>query len=430
MPTLPAEGLWCCLRSVAVAAVLLLSHGCAPAALAPGRAPTDAEVQTLEARVARDSSQVVSLVSLGQAYQLRGRTADVIPLLERAASLRPNDTRIGLLLGIAYEDADRLEEASELYRGYIANGQDPALRRQLDGRLRVLRQRQLVASARQAVANEAQLAATPPAPATVAVFPFLLQTQDSTLEPLGRALAEMLVTDLSQTERLTVLERLRVQMLINEIQLAENGLVDPATAARGGRLLGAGQIVQGSVAGSEEALQLNAAVVGVSTGTPQVQSARTSTALARLFDAEKSLALEIFRVLGIELTAAERERVNQRPTENVRALLAFGLGLEAEDVAAYSLASQYYNQAFSIDPTFALARDRAADAARAAQAAATSTSALWQIASSPGVDALAEAEAMVPGMDGRDAVAELFGQEGLTGRGSVIRIILRGGGDG
>src|SRR5690606_16983464 len=199
-------------------------------------------------------------------------------------------------------------------------------------------------------------------------------------------------------------------------------------AARGGRLLGAGQIVQGSVAGTEEALQLDAAVVGVSTGTPNVQSAEASTSIQRLFDAQKGLALEIYRVLGVELTAAERERVNRRPTENVRALLAYGLGLEAEDVGAWMLASQYHTQAGSLDPTFAVARERAALMARAAAAAQTSTAALWQLVNRAGVDALAEAEAMIPGMDGRDAVAELFGQEGLTGQGSVVRVLLTTGG--
>src|SRR5690606_16362345 len=270
--------------------------------------------------------------------------------LERATTLRPADARLALLLGIAYEDSERLEEAATLYRRYIETGQDPTLRRQLQGRLHILHHRQLVLSARDAVARETELSATPASPTTVAVFPFLIQTQDTTLGPLGRALAEMLVTDLSQADRLTVLERMQVQLLLNEIQLAEQGLVDPATAARGGRLLGAGQIVQGSVAGSEEALDLNAAIVGVGTGTPEVQSAETNTSIQRLFDAEKALALEIYRVLGVELTAAERERVNRRPTENVRALLAFGLGLEAEDVAAWMLASQYYSQAVSFDP--------------------------------------------------------------------------------
>src|SRR5690606_7130553 len=123
----------------------------------------------------------------------------------------------------------RLEEAAELYRTYLARGPDAGIRRRLAGRLHVLRRQQLLESVRLAIANEAALATTP-APATVAVFPFLLQTPDSTLEPLGRALAELLVTALSQTDRLTVLERLRVQALLDEIQLAQDGLVDPATA--------------------------------------------------------------------------------------------------------------------------------------------------------------------------------------------------------
>lgn len=430
MPTPSTDGRWTLSRHGLFTAGVMLLQACAPAAMSPPRAPSDAEVQALETQLAGDSTRVALLVSLGEAYHLTGRPADAIRVMERATALNPADARLALMLGVAYEDADRFAEASDLYQAYIRNGQDPSLRRLLDGRLRVLRQRQLVASAREAVAREAELAATAPAPATVAVFPFLLQAADSSLAPLSRAIAELLVTDLSQTDRLTVLERQQVQLLINEIQLASDGLVDPSTAARGGRLLGAGQIIQGSVAGTQELLQLNAAIVGVSTGTPQVQAAETSTTLPRLFDAEKALALEIYRVLGVELTAAERERVNRRPTENVRALLAYGLGLEAEDVAAYMLASQYYAQAFSIDPTFVVARDRAQAAQRAAEAQAISTDELWRRASQAAVDALAEAEAMVPGLSGRDAVAELFGQEGLAARGAIIRLILRAGGGG
>lgn len=387
-------------------------------------------MQALESRIETDSTDVATLVALGQAYQLLSRPADVVPLLERARSLCPGDSRITLLLGIAYEDAARLEAAMELYRQYIEEGQDPRLRRQLEGRLLVLRQRQLMLAAREAIARESELAGSPSEPNTVAVFPFLIQTSDTTLQPLGRALAELLVTDLAQTDRLTVLERMRVQLLVNEFQLAEQGLVDPATAARGGRLLGAGRVVQGNVSGTGEALNLAAAIVSVEAGTPDVQSAETSTSIERLFDAEKALALEIYRVLGVELTAAERERINRRPTENVRALLAFGLGLESEDVAAFGLASRYYQQALSIDPAFDLAAERAAAAEQAAEAAEISSAALWQLSQDQTVDALVEAEAMVPGVDGRDAVAELFGQEGLTGGGSVIRILLRGGSGG
>ena len=70
---------------------------------------------------------------------------------------------------------------------------------------------------------------------TVAVFPFLYRGSDPALEPLGRALSELLVTDLGQVKRLRVLERARVQVLLDEMDLAERGLVDSTTAARSGR---------------------------------------------------------------------------------------------------------------------------------------------------------------------------------------------------
>lgn len=53
------------------------------------------------------------------------------------------------------------------------------------------------------------------------------------------------MTDLAITGRLTVLERATVQMLLDEIALGAAGFLETATAARSGRILGSGHIVQG-----------------------------------------------------------------------------------------------------------------------------------------------------------------------------------------
>ena len=425
--TLPApRGFRFLSRAAGTLAGVSMMCACASSGVTAGTPPSDAAVAALEARLGADSARADVIVRLGEAYQLQGRQNELVALMERATVLHPRDARFAVLLGVAYEDADRIEDALGVYRTYVAQGNDAATRRRLAGRIRVLEREQLIRTVRQSLASEATLP-TPSAPGTVAVFPFLLQAQDSTLDPLSRAIAELLVTDLSQTERLRVLERLHVQALLDEIQLAEAGLVDPATAARGGRLLGAGQIVQGSVGGDEQNLQLNAAVVGVSTGQPQVQTAQGSSPLSRFFDAEKALALDIYRVLGIELTPAERERVNRRPTENLRALLLFGLGLEAEDSGNFRVAANYFSQAASTDPSFAMARDRAARAALAADASETTTAALWDATGSLGGDPFAAVTSLIPPLTGRDAVSELYGLEGLTGQGSVVRILLREG---
>jgi tetratricopeptide (TPR) repeat protein len=415
------------LRLAFALGVLVLGHGCAAARPALPGPPGEAVVRGLEEAHARSPDHAPTLVSLGHAYQLQGRPADAALLLERAVALRPDDADAALLLGLVYEDLERYDEAAERYRAYIASGLNRGVRRQLSDRLVLLRRRQLASAARDALGREAELAGTAPQPGTVAVFPFLLQAADPDLRPLGLALADLLVTDLSQTDRLRVVDRLQVQALLDEVRLAETGLVDPATAARGGRLLGAGRIVQGSIGGSEAELQLRAAVVGVGGDWDgRVLPVEERDPLRRLFEMEKRLALEIYRSLGVELTAAERERVMRRPTANVRALLAYGFGLEAENAGEYRRARELHAAAVALDPGFAAAREREAEAARLAEAEVVTTQQLGlrAILEDPYAH-LAEAEALVPGAGGRDALSELLGNDAIGPSGAVVRIILR-----
>jgi TolB-like protein len=405
--------------------VVVLAGACAsvPQAVAP---PADEEVRALEAGVAADSSDLRAMLALGEAYRRLDRYEPARGLLERAAARHPSSPETAALLGLTYEDLGLPAEASEQYRSYLRVGRDPALRRHLADRLVLLRRDELIAAARAAVAREAQLTASTPQPATVAVFPFLLQADDPQLAPLGRAMAELLTTDLAQTNRLTVLDRLRVQVLLDEIRLGQAGLADPATAARSGRLLGAERIVQGSVGGTEELLQLRAAVVGVNSQVGgQPVALQEQDPLPRLFDMEKRLAAAVYRAVGIELTAAELERVNRRPTDNVAALLAYGIGLEAEDAGDWGRARAAYSNAVARDPGFASAREHEANAARAERAEAVSRAALARLAAAGGTgDALAEVQALVPDASGRDPVAEFLGQEGIGRSGAVLRVIL------
>ena len=415
--------------AAAFAAALL---GCASAT---PPAPAPAQIPALEARVARDSSDVDAMVQLGAAYRQVGRTAEARWLLERALARRPDDAQIALYLGLTYEDHGDFSRARELYGRYVASEAAPGMRdvqRRIRARLPLLARRELEAAVRSAVSREAELAGTEPSATRIAVFPFLYEGADPELRPLGRALAELLTTDLSQVQRLTVLERARVQLLLDELELAESGYVDPRTAARGGRLLGAGRIVQGRISGGSDGVELEATVVRVTTS--EVPSAvRERDDLRRLFDLEKRLALALFESLGVQLTPAERERVNRRPTESLRALLEFGLGLEAEDAGDYARAAMHYGRALEADPEFAPAAERRDRAQDISLAAAETTRQLGALAGGmaagfggvPDLEQVLDAVLrQVPTPSGRDAAAEILGQEGL-GQRSVIEIILR-----
>jgi TolB-like protein len=410
---------------------LLLTVACTPVLQGPPPGfPTPAEVPELEARLASDSASVPVLVRLGVAYREAGRTEDARAALERAAALAPEDPAAVYYLGLTYEELAQPARARELYGAYQRVGRQPQLRQQLQQRIPLLARQELTLAVREAVARESALVATPPQPRTVAVFPFLYRGQDERLGALSRALADMLVTDLSQTERLRVLERTRVQLLLDELALGESGVVDPPTAVRSGHLLGAGRIVQGRIEGDEQRLRLQAAVVGIG-GEWDGRALAEEDALRRLFDLEKRLALGIFRSLGIELTAAERERVMQQPTESLEALLAYGACLEAEDAGDFSRATRECGRAVTLDPGFGAAQQAVARTADLAAAAGVTTQQLAMRGVgelSPDLLAveLAELDAiqvLVPDPLVRDPISEAQGREGL-GRRTVLEIIL------
>jgi TolB-like protein len=107
---------------------------------------------------------------------------------------------------------------------------------------------------------------SPPPPTTIAVLYFDYAGHDQTLEPLKKGLAQMLITDLAVVDTLRVVERERLQALLEEQKLAKSGKIDAGTAARIGKLLGARYLVLGSYFDALGAFRVDARIVSVETG--------------------------------------------------------------------------------------------------------------------------------------------------------------------
>lgn len=403
----------------------LTASGCAGTG-GTTQVPSVAGIAALEARAARNPGDAETSLLLGAAYRDAGRLDDAVRVLADAHRRMPRDPRAMLLLGLAHEDRGDLAAARALYTSFDGAGVSRRVRGQLRDRLTLLERRTREAEVRDAVTQEARLADTPPRPGTVAVFPFLFAGGDETLRPLERALAEFLVTDLSQTGRLEVVERARVQLLLNEIALADSGRVDPATAARGGRLLGAEQVVQGRLGGTQAELEMEVRVARVTPAGARMDGEPVGQrgGMRELIEMQKRLALGIYDRLGVDLTPTERERVLRRPTENLQAVLAYGRGLEAADAGDFARAADHFSQAATLDPGFAAARAEARAAEGAGRAAAVSTAQVLAEARTTG-DELDAVRTLVPSTGDRDPFAEAVGREGFGGSGTWVELILR-----
>ena len=327
----------------------------AAAACASGGASGPEAIARLErARSSNPRSEPV-LRSLGIAYYKSGNSKDARVVLEQATALDPHDGTAALYLGLAAEGQNDLAAAQRAYASYVKYGRTSRVRRALEARLAALQRRQLQEAARSAVTDEQRLAQVPGAPNVVAVLPLTFSGADTSLQPLGRGLAELLTTDLARSSRLTVVERLRLQAVLDELALQTSGATDSASRVRAGKILQAGRLVQGSILQQGPQLRVDAAVIDVPT-TRLTGSTNDDRALDELLTLEKNIALGLFQQLGVTLTTAERNAIEQRPTRSLAAFLAYSRGLLLEDEGQFERAESFYRDAVRLDPGFSAAQ--------------------------------------------------------------------------
>ncbi|MBI3567114.1 MAG: hypothetical protein HY084_02770 [Gemmatimonadetes bacterium] len=229
-------------------------------------------------------------------------------------------------------------------------------------------------SAKIALENENKLDPAKIPARTFAVLPFTVVSNDTLLRPLSFGLADMLMSDLATSPELRLVERLQVNSMLRELALVDSGRVDPHTAPRVGRLVGARRLLIGdAVLAPDGTMQLNARVVDVIGGTVQ-ELVSAQAPLARVIDAEKQLALLVFERLGITLTPAQRTRVEQRQSVQLATLVAYGRGVQAEARGDAAGATAAFEETLRIDPTFAPARTQLAAAPATSSAAQRASS--------------------------------------------------------
>ena len=329
---------------------------------------TPAEIPSLKAQAVQQPRNAQIRFRLAAALMAAGRCDSAVVVATAGEMLAPGEALGAMVVGGCQEKDGRYDLAYATYADFASRY--PQARG--IGAVRALGQLSLRAQAAQtaklALARESTLTAQPPEPATLAILPVTI-AGDSSLQPLSRGLAEMLTSDLAMVRSLRLLERLQIGTLLDELKLAQSARVDPATAARVGRLLRAERMVQGVAAITlNGSVRMSAAVVR---GDGTVRSgAQVNGTFKQLLDLEKQLVFGLATQLGIQLTDAERQRILRQGPKNLAAFLAYSQGLEALDRGDYRGAAAAFGAAARADPSFQAAQQQqqAAAAAPAVQA--------------------------------------------------------------
>jgi tetratricopeptide (TPR) repeat protein len=315
-----------------------------------------------KATAARPESEAAQR-ALGIAYFQANRYADARDALDRAASLDPHDGVVALYRGLTAEAQDDLATARSAYESYLIYGKTRGVKKQIAERLVVLARKENEAAAKKAIAQEQALASVPGSPRTVAVLSFKFTGADTSLTPLERGFAELVATDLSRSAQLTVVERARLQVLLDEIRLQQTAGTEAGTGVRAGKILQAGRLVGGTISQLDSnQLRADAFVTNVQTTQIEGAGANDQQALDQLFTLEKNIVLRLLADMGITLTTAERNLIEQRPTRSLAAFLSYSRGLELEDEGRFDAASRLFDNAVRLDPGFAAAQQRSQNA--------------------------------------------------------------------
>ncbi|WP_412062073.1 CsgG/HfaB family protein [Rubrivirga sp. IMCC45206] len=325
---------------------MLLALGLAACA-GPAAAPTRAD---LESRVAAAPDDAVALRDLGAFLALDGEYPAAIDALARALAIDGTDGHTLFLAGLVYEANGRLDQAEGAYARYLTVDAGDAYRDSLRGRLNTLVRARLRTQFATALSAEDSVASVDGADA-VAVLPFAYRGDDPTYNAIGRGLAEVVSVDLASIGDLPVVERIRLQALLAESELARAGVLDPATAPQTGRMLRADRLVGGEIDVQGQSVRIESAVwQGALQGLET-----TEGGVADLLRVQKEVTLGVLASLGVVLSEQAQARLLEPETEDLLAFLLFSRGLLLEDDGDYVGADRLFGEALARDPGFGLA---------------------------------------------------------------------------
>lgn len=224
----------------------------------------------------------------------------------------------------------------------------------------------------------------------VAVTDIQNRTGDTTMDGAGAGLSGILLAKLVRVDNLEVVERAQLEAVLGELKLASTGAIDPATAAKAGKLLGATHMVMGELVSVKlPTIAVNLRVVEVDTG--KVVAAidvvgQVGEHGEEFFVLVDDATFRLVDALKVQLASRDRIELGQVDVQQLTTVSAYGRALEALDRGDKATAEAQLGKALSVEPGFKLAESTltklAADVASArtgyASAALTSAHADWE----------------------------------------------------
>jgi TolB-like protein len=202
---------------------------------------------------------------------------------------------------------------------------------------------------------------------TVAVLYFDNNSGDTNLDSLSKGFADMLITDLSSSEKVTVVEREKLQALLDESKLQRSRFFDPKTAVKIGKGLGATHVVTGAFMTAKPKMRIDVRLIDIATGAV-VLGSKVQGASDKIFDLEQELVGNFLKKLDGKFF---QEDLPPTKVPNLKTLISYSESLGLVDLGQHQQAAKQLKSVIQMAPAFGLARVRHADILKRLEAAKT-----------------------------------------------------------
>jgi TolB-like protein len=174
-------------------------------------------------------------------------------------------------------------------------------------------------------------------------------------DALQRGIAGMMISELSQNPAARVVEREQIQRLVDEQNLGAQGRVDPQTAAKIGKIVGARYVILGNFIDFYGDFRVDVRLVNTET-SEIIKTESDRMQREHLFDLIRSVATRLMN--DVNLPALQRQASDQRMSRQIptEALTYYSRGLLYADRGDKNKAADMFEHAINIFPDFAEAK--------------------------------------------------------------------------
>ena len=194
---------------------------------------------------------------------------------------------------------------------------------------------------------------------TMAILDFMNRSIDDKekYDPLEKGFSDLMIHQLYGATNLKVVERERIQWILEEIKLENDPkMFDPESAVRIGKQLGVHSILLGSFIKFKNDLWLGARLVKVET-SEILMTEEVKGKADKFFDLSEQLASQIAKEINIELSPKDIGLTTE--TSSLNAMMSYSEGLALLEKGDYKGAYQKFQEALKYDPNYKKAQYKA-----------------------------------------------------------------------